>query len=99
MVSTFFILICLSEPTNCTDTITLRNGETVSKCCVIPFRYLGELRYDCVKSGDKAWCSTTANYDVDQKKITCRAASQQAGGGKIYHLKVLRFLLNWLQKE
>ncbi|XP_031556126.1 uncharacterized protein LOC116292923, partial [Actinia tenebrosa] len=67
--------------TNCSQTVS-HQGETASKCCVFPFVYLGEQHNSCIKTSDgAAWCSKTANYDIDGKKIDCPTTNPDDGGG------------------
>ncbi|XP_020917471.1 uncharacterized protein LOC110254769 [Exaiptasia diaphana] len=67
----FFVTTYTQEPSNCTNTTVLPNGENVSRCCVFPFVYLGKSRHTCIESGETAWCSTTPNFDHDGQKIPC----------------------------
>ncbi|XP_064626315.1 zonadhesin-like [Lineus longissimus] len=47
--------------------------------CVIPFLYGSHWQEDCVRGDRGKWCSTTENYDKDQKwgycPVTCRTVS------------------------
>jgi hypothetical protein len=39
--------------------------------CVFPFTYNSASKLSCV--GNPAWCSLTANYDLDKKSGVCKS--------------------------
>lgn len=46
--------------------------------CYFPFTYNGVEQNSCVKSDDGSgsyWCSTTANFDADQQKVSTRSST------------------------
>ena len=48
-------------------------GNSFGAPCYFPFTYNGAQYDTCIKesTGNEYWCSTTANYDSDQKKGNC----------------------------
>lgn len=59
------------EPTTPCLTYTV-GGNAKGAFCQFPFWYKGRAYYECTRMDNpKLWCSTTTNYDVDNKWGVC----------------------------
>ena len=63
--------VCTAPSTPC-ETFTIE-GNANGATCQFPFIYKDVLYYQCIGNDHKGrlWCSTTYNYDVDQKWGNC----------------------------
>jgi len=48
-------------------------GNSFGHCCHFPFKYKGQLHYQCIEEGNdkRGWCSTTHDYDEHLKWGYC----------------------------
>jgi hypothetical protein len=54
------------------SSVTTFGGNSNSRSCVFPFIYKAKTYYKCIiDDRDHEWCSTTFNYDLDQKWGYC----------------------------
>ena len=72
-------------------------GNSKGAVCVFPFVYQGVSHTDCVRGATgRAWCSTTADYDVDGKSGDCvygETHCMLGGCGRPRH--VTRYIRSW----
>ena len=51
---------------------TIGGNVAEGTACVFPFQYQATARPECIREGRaNLWCSTTADYDVDQQWGEC----------------------------
>jgi integrin beta 3 len=87
-MSMYLFCICLLTETSCDSTTSPATtiipstpcltytvaGNAKGAFCQFPFRYKGNLYYECTTIDEKQrklWCATTANYDIDKQWGQC----------------------------
>ena len=71
-------------------------------CCVFPFKYKNHFYNSGTKvdNGNKLWCATTHNYDIDRKWGNCQGKSSNKKVENTIHCNIrLHFVLDSISEQ